>query len=325
MGTHIDAAVVLTSHGVRKPTARRLADAAARACLARAGRQAREIDMLINTGVYREDHMGEPALAALVQEDIGANLARPPAGGHGTFSFDIANGTCGVISAIQLQTGLLQSGVIKLGLIVASDVDPDFKKSASAPIQPTGGAVLLSRDDSMAGFSDFYSETFPEYAGMLVSGLMWQRRRGPRSPSGATGQSQLVVREQPGYQARCADCAEEATRRFLDRLGMRVDEIDLLVPAPATPEFLDSLRVRLGVPGDRVSFTAEDMAGAYTAGTIAALEAATKSGKLAEARNTLLLAVGAGITVALALYRQTPPEAEPAGRDLARGRGSAHE
>jgi 3-oxoacyl-[acyl-carrier-protein] synthase III len=155
--------------------------------------------------------------------------------------------------------------------------------------------------------SGFHSETFPEYADMLVSGLMWQPRRGARARPGAAGQSQLVVREQPGYQARCADCAEEATRRFLDRLGMSIDDIDLLVPAPAAPEFLDSLRVRLGIPGDRVSFTAEDMAGAYTTGTIAALEAAMKSGRLAEAHNTLLLAAGAGITVTLALYQQTPP------------------
>jgi 3-oxoacyl-[acyl-carrier-protein] synthase III len=325
MGAHIDAAAALNSHGVRRPSARRLADAAARACLARAGRQASEIDMLINTGVYREDHMGEPALAALVQEDIGANLGQPPAGGHGTFSFDVANGTCGVISAIKLQAGLLRSGVIKLGLIVASDVNPDPKGSGSGLIRPTGGAVLLGWDDSIAGFTDFYTETFPEYEGMLVSGLEWQPRRGLRVPSGAAGQSQLVIREQPGYQARCADCAEEATRRFLDRMGMSISDIDLLVPAPAAPEFLDDLRVRLGVPGDRVSFTAEDMAGAYTAGTIAALEVAIKSGRLAEARNTLLLAAGAGITVALALYRQTPPEAERAGEDLAGGQDGAHE
>ena len=324
MGAHIDAAAALTSHGRRRPNARRLADAAARACLARAGREAGDIDMLINAGVYREDHLGEPALAALVQEDIGANLGQPPVGGHGTFSFDLANGTCGVISALKLQAGLLRSGVIKLGLIVASDVDPNPKESLSAPIQPTGGAVLLSWEDSIAGFTDFYSETFPEYAGMLVSGLMWRPGRGLRASPTAAGESRLVIRERPGYLARCVDCAEEATRRFLARLGMDIADIDLLVPAPAAPEFLDSLRVRLGVPGDRVSFTGEDMAGAYTAGTIAALEVATKSGRLTEARNTLLLAVGAGITVTLALYRQTPPEAEHEGQDRARGQDSAH-
>ena len=68
------------------------------------GRQA-DVDMLINAGIYREDNMGEPALAALIQEDIGANRGQPPIGGHGTFSFDLMNGTCGVISAIQLRVG----------------------------------------------------------------------------------------------------------------------------------------------------------------------------------------------------------------------------
>ena len=89
MGARIEAASALTSHGLRKPTARRLADAAARACLAHAGKKPGDIDMLINAGIYREDNMGEPALAALIQEDIGANLGQPPIGGHGTFSFDL--------------------------------------------------------------------------------------------------------------------------------------------------------------------------------------------------------------------------------------------
>ena len=325
MGAHIDATAALTSHGMRKPSARRLADGAARACLDRAGRQAGDIDMLINAGVYREDHLGEPALAALIQEDIGANLGQPPVGGHGTFSFDLANGTCGVIGALKLQAGLLRSGVIKLGLTVASDVDPGPSDSRSVPIEPIGGAVLLGWDDSIAGFTDFYSETFPEYADMLVSGLRWRPRRGLRGAPGAGGESQLVIQERPGYLARCVDCAEEATRRFLDRLGMDITEIDLLVPAPAAPEFLESLRMRLGVPGDRVSFTAEDMAGAYTAATIVAIEAAAKSGRLAEARNTLLLAVGAGITVALALYRQAPPQAGHTDQDLALRQDGADE
>jgi 3-oxoacyl-[acyl-carrier-protein] synthase III len=309
VGAHIEAAVALAGHGLRRPAARRLADTAARACLARAGREASDVDLLINTGVYREDSLGEPALAALVQEDIGANRGQPPVGVHGTFSFDLANGTCGVISAIQLQAGFLRSRVIRLGLIVTSDADPNPQESGSAHVRPTGGAMLLGWDDSIAGFTDFHFETFPEYENLLVSGLTWRPRRGLRVPLGAAGQNQMAIREEPGYQARCADCAQEATRRFLGRLGMGIDDIDLLVPAPAAPAFLDRLRVGLGVPGDRVAFTGEDMAGAYTAGPLAALETAMKSGRLVEARNTLVLAAGAGITVALALYRQTPPEA----------------
>jgi 3-oxoacyl-[acyl-carrier-protein] synthase III len=306
MGARIEAVSALTSRGLRKPSARRLADAAARACLTHAGKEPGDIDMLINTGIYREDNMGEPALAALVQEDIGANRGQPPTGGHGTFSFDLLNGTCGVISAIQVQAGLLRSGVIRLGAIVTSDVQPDLKDPRSAPFRPSGGALLLGWDDSIAGFTDFHTETFPEYEDLFVSGLAWQGRRGPGFPGRGTGHSQMIIDEKPGYHARLVDCAEEATRRFLRRLGMDIGEVDLLVPAPAASGFLDPLRRRLGVPGDRVAYATEDLEGAYTTGPIAALQAGVRSGRLGEARTTMMLAAGAGITVALALYRQAP-------------------
>ncbi len=306
MGTCIEAANALTSVGRRKATARRLADTAARACLTQAGHQPEEIDMLINTGIYREDSMGEPALAALIQEDIGANLGQPPIGGRGTFSFDLLNGTCGVITAIRLESGFLSSGVIRLGAVVTSDVDPDHESLGAPARRPAGGAVLLGWDDGLAGFTDFHAETFPEYEDLFSSGLVWRRRR-PRVPRRVTGHHQMVADVGPGYLARLADCAEEATHRFLHRLGMGVADVDLLVPAPSAPEFVDALRARLDVPGDRVAYTGEDLEGTYTTGPIAALQAAIRSGRLGEARSTLILAAGAGITVSLALYRQTAP------------------
>jgi 3-oxoacyl-[acyl-carrier-protein] synthase-3 len=310
MGTQIEAACAQAGNGGRKATARHLADAAARHCLELAGRTPRDVDMLINVGIYREDSMGEPALAALIQEDIGASLRNPPTGAPGTFSFDLLNGACGVITAVQIESALLESGVIQLGAVVSSDVHPDLESPAF--LRPAGGAILLRRDDGAAGFTDFGTETFPEYEDMFSSGLVWRERpgrRGPRRPGRprrSAGRNQMVVTVKPGYHARMADCAEEATRRFLRRLGLGIHDIDLLVPAPSAPGFVDSLRARLGIPGDRVAFTPEDLEGAHTTGPIAALQAAIRSGRLAEAENTLLLAAGAGITIALALYRQAP-------------------
>jgi 3-oxoacyl-[acyl-carrier-protein] synthase III len=307
MGTRIEAATALNSQGLRKPTARRLADAAARACLAQAGKEPDDLDMLINVGIYREDNMGEPALAALIQEDIGASLGQPPVGRRGTFSFDLLNGVCGVISAAQIESGLLRSGVIRLGAIVTSDVSPDLENPGATLLQPTGGAMILGWDDSFVGFTDFSIETFPEYQELFVSGLVWHEQHRHRTQHRVTGRHHMVVEAASGYHARLADCAEEAVRRFLRRLGMGLTEVDLLVPAPSAPGFLDPLRYRLGVPGDRVAYITEDLEGSYTAGPIAALQAAIRSGRLGEARNTVLLAAGAGITIALALYRQTPP------------------
>jgi 3-oxoacyl-[acyl-carrier-protein] synthase III len=307
MGTRIEAACAQAGNGRRKATARRLANDAARTCLSLAGRRPSDVDMLINVGVYREDSMGEPALAALIQEDIGANLGHPPTGGSGTFSFDLLNGACGVITAVQIESGLLQSGVIRLGALVSSDVQPELENPRARFLRPAGGAMLLRRDDRIAGFTDFFTQTFPEYEDLFTSGLVWQERHGIRAPRHGNGHHPMAVSAKPGYQARLVEAAEEATRRFLTRAGLSVGDIGLLVPSPSRAGFVDPLRARLAIPGDRIAYTPEDLEGAYTTGPIAALQAAIKSGRLGEAQNVLLLAAGAGITVALALYRQSPP------------------
>jgi len=307
MGTHIEAVWAQLGNGLRKPIARRLADTAARNCFALAGHRPCDIDMLVNVGVYREDSIGEPALAALIQEDIGANPGRSSPRRTGTFSFDLLNGPCGAITAIRIESGLLESGVIRLGAVVSSDVRPASEKPLGTSLRPAGGAILLRWREEFAGFTDFGAETFPEYEDLFTSGLVWHERRGIRLPRQGSGHNEMVVTMRPGFQARLADCAQEATHRFLRRVGLGIEDIDLLVPAPAAPDFIDPLRARLGLPGDRVAYTPEDMEGAYTTGPIAALQAAIQSGRLNEARTTLLLAAGPGITVALALYRQTAP------------------
>ena len=229
MGTHIEAVWAQAANGSRKATARGLADAAARNCFALAGCQPGDIDMLINVGMYREDSMGEPALAALIQQDIGASPGRRSAGrsgrgghaGHaGTFSFDLLNGACGAINAIQIESGLLKSGIIRLGAVVSSDVQPDVKDPAAAFLRPAGGALLLRWQEGDAGFTDFGTETFPEYQDLFTSGLVWRRRHGIHGipvPRRGTGRNEMVVTVKPGYHARLADCAEEAALRFLRR------------------------------------------------------------------------------------------------------------
>lgn len=151
-----------------------LADAAARLCLERAKRTAEEVDLLIDAGVYNDKGISEPAVASLIQEDIGANLEQQPGAGQGTFSFDVHNGGCGMLSGIQLVDGMLASKTITLGLVVASDIDPDPGVSKGFGFPAVGGAVLLSADDSRAGFTAFRCATFPEFAGLFQSDVDWR-------------------------------------------------------------------------------------------------------------------------------------------------------
>ena len=93
-----------------RKSALRLADAAAHGCLTDAAVLPADVDLLLNVGLYRDRNLGEPALAALIQEDVQINPEDPSPGGHGSFSFDVANGACGVLSAMQVADRFLRCG-----------------------------------------------------------------------------------------------------------------------------------------------------------------------------------------------------------------------
>ncbi|HEU5055239.1 MAG TPA: hypothetical protein VFU21_01885, partial [Kofleriaceae bacterium] len=116
MATRIEA--VATSH----PRGRRLgrgalhlSDLAAEMCLARAHRDPSELDLLVNVGLYKDHSIAEPALASIIQEDVGANPSRRASPGrHGTFSFDLVNGGVGMLTAAEVIDGFVGDGPARL-------------------------------------------------------------------------------------------------------------------------------------------------------------------------------------------------------------------
>jgi 3-oxoacyl-[acyl-carrier-protein] synthase-3 len=67
-----------------------LAESAGEQCIASAGIDKKDIDLVISTGIYRDDNVVEPAMAALIQQRLGINLKID--WNHRTFAFDILNG-----------------------------------------------------------------------------------------------------------------------------------------------------------------------------------------------------------------------------------------
>ena len=255
MGTIIEAtATAVAQERSMAPGALEAVDAAARSCLDRAGRTAEELDLLINAGVYHDKILSEPAFASLIQEDIGANLSQPPGAGHGTFSFDVSNGACGLLTGIQLVDGMLASGTAELGMVVASDMDPEPGVSRGFNFPAVGGAVLLSAVDSRAGFTAFQFATFPEFAELFQGYVDWQEDagRGLAHP----GRNILTVEIAESYSARALECAESTARELAAAQALDLDEVDLLVATASVPGFADALARRLGVPGraGRVAF-----------------------------------------------------------------------
>jgi 3-oxoacyl-[acyl-carrier-protein] synthase III len=294
MGTIIEAAA--TAEGGPLPGALGLADAAARLCLQRANRSAEEVELLINAGVYNDRGISEPSIASLIQEDIGANPEQPGTG-QGTFSFDVRNGGCGMLSGIQLADSLLASKTVKLGMVVAADIDPEPGVSEGFGFPPVGGAVLLSADDSRAGFTAFRCVTYPEFAGLYKSNVVW--REDIRPEPSDQGRNVLTVEIAESYPEQALDCAESTVRELAANSRLDLGEVDLLVATASVPGFAAELAKRLGVSAERVALPAQALAGAHTA----ALAVALQPVRLDAGTTTLFVCVGAGISVVAALYR----------------------
>jgi 3-oxoacyl-[acyl-carrier-protein] synthase-3 len=302
MGTRIEAVATAHGHGWWLGRgALHLTDVAAKTCLQRAHASADELDLLINTGLYRNGSAAEPALASIIQEDIGANPGTQiTQGHHGTFSFDIFNGGCGVLTAALLVDGFVGHGSARHGMIVAGDVDPSPSTTQNFPFSPAAGAMLVGHTDDSAGFQDIELRTFGEHASLFEVLLRWE----PHAGLLRRGRNVIEVHEDPAFSLRCLDVATEVASAFLDRHGLGPRDVDLLIASQYPRTFPIDIAHRIGIPISRVPTVARELAAAHTTGPIAALDAAMTSGDFRRARRTLFVTVGAGITVGVALYAQ---------------------
>jgi 3-oxoacyl-[acyl-carrier-protein] synthase III len=292
MGTIVEASAIAIPGGDPPTGAVRLADAAARACMERAHRAPGDVQLLINAGVYLDRNISEPAIAALIQDDIDANLEPEPGGGQGTFSFDVRNGACGLLTGIELIDGLLASGTIEAGMVVAADADPEPGLTEGFGFPALGGAVMLRTDGARPGFTRFRSATFPEYDHLFSSAIDWRAENGD-------GRNALTVEIAEDYPARVLECAQTTTRELAAADGLTLGEVGVLYATASTPGFGRALAERLGIPPARAASPPDGLDRAHSAGLAAVLE----SVPLAEAGTALLISAGAGITVAAAVYR----------------------
>jgi 3-oxoacyl-[acyl-carrier-protein] synthase III len=222
----------------------------------------RAVGLLVNAGVYRDGSIMEPANATFVQRRID--------GTGRMLSFDLFNGACGVLNAMQIVDGFLSSGAIQRGLVVTADVDPAPGVSAGYAYEPVGAAVLLASGGSSEGFEAFWQRTYPEHESLHRSTIEW------------TGREHAVrLQQDASYRARCLECAEDAVGAFLARRGLRPSDIDMIIRYPG-----DDWEKRT----------------AHTAGIAVALQAAAATEGWRHARRVLLVAVGSGITVGVASY-----------------------
>lgn len=290
MGTRLEGVAVARPTWRTRQSALRLADAAAHRCLQLAEVEPCDVDLVINTGIFRDGNLGEPALASMIQEDVGINPEDPHAGGHGTFSFDLDNGTCGPLSALQVVDGFLRAGTIHRALVVTSDADPGHRLIVDFPFEAVGAAATWTWTDDDRGLGAVHWTREDDQDAPDLRAVVEPVGRGNR----------MRIDIDPGYALRAAQVAAEPVGKALADAGLDPADIGVVIAAPGSPVFLAQLCGHTDLRPDRVVAAAPEV---HTASLLVALETATREGRMAGGGPVLLVAAAAGIVAGASVYR----------------------
>ncbi|MBW2467593.1 MAG: ketoacyl-ACP synthase III [Deltaproteobacteria bacterium] len=278
-----------------------MAARAAQKALDMAGVSAREIDMII-VGTITAD-MIMPSCACLVQKEIGAENA---------FAFDISAACSGFVYALEIADRYLKNAPEMKILVIGAET-----LSARTDWQDRNTCVLFG-DGAGACVVTGSNEERGVVASQLYSdGRLWQllsldtmpRRYCPvvdyetipdRNSFCDGSAINMVGKDVFKYAVREMGDAVEG---LLHREGIKVEEIDLMIPHQANIRILKSLAERVNLPFEKVYTTIQKYGNSSAASLPIALDEANREGCLKNGDLLLFSVFGGGFTWGVVLFR----------------------
>ena len=258
------------------------ADAGLRALKA-AGVEAAALDAVLVATSSADDVF--PQAAPLVAGILGA--------GH-AMNWDVGLACAGFVAGLAQGAALIESGRAERVLLIGADAlsrhtDPDDRGTASLFADGAGAALLV------AGGAGRIAETVMGSDGGSAAALTASRADG------------LVRMDGHEVFRHAVNRMEQACREVLDRAGLDLADVDLIVPHQANRRITTALGERLGVAPARI---ADDIAarGNTSAASIPlALDSATQAGRVPPQGTVLLCAFGAGFAWGATLLHYGEP------------------
>jgi 3-oxoacyl-[acyl-carrier-protein] synthase III len=268
---------------------------AAKIALENRGIDGSELDAILVCTVTPD--MMFPATACLVQDRLGATHA---------WGFDLMAACSGFIYGLTTAAHLVSAGSHKKVLVIGSDTMSriiDYTDRSTCILFGDGAGAMLVEptEDGEPGFIDFVNQIDGSGGDYLK-----QPAGGSRMPASAeTVANRMHYVKQDGQQVfkYAVRRMEECARALLDRNGLTVADVGIMIPHQANRRIIAAAAERLGINCNRVVINI-DQYGNTTGATIPlATRDALESGKLKKGDLVLFAAVGAGYTVGANLWR----------------------
>ena len=260
---------------------------AARRALDNAGLQPEDIDLIIVATITPD--MFFPSTACQVQHKLG--IKHIPA-------FDISVACSGFIYGMAIADQFIKSGSYKHALVIASEklsAVTDWEDRATCILFGDGsGAAILGRVDD-GGILGVHLGADGDKGDLLQ--LPAGGSRMPASKKTVEGKLHTIKMEGNVLFKHAVKIMAEAALAVTQPLGLKGDDIDLIIPHQANLRILNALAKRMGVdPAKKLYLNIEKYGNMSAASSAVALCEAVELGRIKKGDIVLMDAFGGGLT-----------------------------
>jgi 3-oxoacyl-[acyl-carrier-protein] synthase-3 len=257
-----------------------LALEASRAALTAAGMQAADLDLII-VATSTPDFVF-PSTACLLQAKLGvANCA----------AFDLQAVCSGFVYALATADNFIRAGTHKSALVVGAEVFSrilDWNDRGTCVLFGDGAGAVVLAAGSKPGLHASVLRADGSHAGILSV---------PGNVCGGRIVGSPYVQMQGGQVFKFAvKVLDEVARETVAAAGMRLEDIDWLIPHQANVRILEATAKKLGLPRERLVVTVDHHGNTSAASVPLALDEYVRAGKIRPGHRVLMQGVGGGFT-----------------------------
>jgi 3-oxoacyl-[acyl-carrier-protein] synthase-3 len=274
-----------------------MATEAARVALASRGITGDELDAILVCTVTPD--MLFPSTACLVQDRLGA---------HHAWGFDLIAACSSFLYGLTTGAALIAAGTHRKVLVIGADTMSriiDYTDRATCILFGDGaGAMLLEssgESDDGAGFIDFIGE---------IDGSGGEFLKMPAGGSRLPASAETVEKRQHYVHQQGQQVFKYAVKKMyevcsevLERNGLKISDVRLLIPHQANRRIITGACERLGFTADQVVINIDRFGNTTSATLPLATRDAIEQGRLKKGDLVMFAAVGAGYTAGASLWR----------------------
>jgi 3-oxoacyl-[acyl-carrier-protein] synthase-3 len=257
-----------------------LAFEASRRALEAAGVTAADIDLII-VATSTPDFIF-PSTACLLQARLGVK---------GCAAFDVQAVCSGFVYALATADSMIKNRMAKKALVVGAEVFSrilDWNDRGTAVLFGDGaGAVVLAADDKPGLHASVLHADGGQVGILSVPGNVCGGK--------ITGSPFLQMQGKEVFKL-AVRVLDESAREVIAAAGMKLEDIDWLIPHQANIRILEATARRMGVPRERLVVTVDHHANTSAASVPLALDEYVRAGKIKAGHRVLMQGVGGGFT-----------------------------